>query len=66
MEVDHDCMKADDNLTMQQKYPKFGWNLDTTQRDDELQITCPDGDDPTIYGSISIAAATSPLRKGAS
>jgi hypothetical protein len=66
MEVEHDNLNADASLTMEQKYPKFGWNLDTTQRDDELQITCPDGEDPTIYGSISISSATSPLRRGAS
>ena len=44
-----DCSHS---LTLEQKYPNFGWMQQGIRKDDELQITCPEGDDPTIYGSI--------------
>ena len=55
-----------DTLTFEQKYPNYGWNQEGIQRDDQIQITSPDGEDPTIYGTISIATATGPVRQGAS
>ena len=63
--------KAEDNeeqdtSPLHQKYPKYGWDSECMQRDEELQVTLPDGDDPTIYGCISISSVTTPLRKDAS
>ena len=55
-----------DTLPFDQQYPNYGWNHDGIQRDDELQITSPDGEDPTLYGTVSITSATSPVRQGAS
>jgi len=37
-----------------------------TQGDDQLQISYPDGEDPTIFGTASISSATRPCRQGAS
>jgi hypothetical protein len=50
-----------DNLTLQQRYPKYGWNSEYMHRDYELQVTLPDGEDPTLFGSSSIASATPPI-----
>jgi len=50
-----------DNLTLQQRYPKYGWNSEYMHRDYQLQVTLPDGEDPTLFGSSSIASATPPI-----
>ena len=60
-DVTQDYRDATDTVTLDQKYSNFGWNQDGIQRDDQIQITSPDGEDPTIHGTINIATGTGPI-----